>query len=133
MNTYRAEFFARCPVNDARVHYHLTIVTDKVLSVEDLNDTLDNIGPALHEDIADMLAQVAGRRLDAELQAWVHGTADLPVADLLAAMGVQSQPERAGLAASLGLAALSVCRRPRVALFSTGDELVLPGTVPPDT
>ena len=62
MNTYRAEFFARCPVNDARVHYHLTIVTDKVLSVEDLNDTLDNIGPALHEDIADMLAEYGGKQ-----------------------------------------------------------------------
>jgi len=60
-------------------------------------------GSITEADIADMLAQVAGRRLDAELQAWVHGTADLPVADLLAAIGVQSQPERAGLAASLGL------------------------------
>jgi molybdopterin molybdotransferase len=25
-----------------------------------------------------------------------------------------------------------VARRPRVALFSTGDELVMPGTVPPE-
>ena len=50
-----------------------------------------------------MLAQVAGCRLDAELQAWVHGTDELPVADLLAALGVQTKPERAGLAASLGL------------------------------
>jgi predicted metalloprotease with PDZ domain len=53
--------------------------------------------------IADMLAQVAGRRLDAELQAWVHGKAELPVAELLAALGVQGRPQRAGLAASLGL------------------------------
>jgi len=37
-----------------------------------------------------------------------------------------------GLAASLGLAQLSVLRRPRVALFSTGDELVMPGEVPPE-
>lgn len=36
-----------------------------------------------------------------------------------------------GMAASIGLAQLPVVRRPRVALFSTGDELVLPGTVPP--
>ena len=62
------------------------------------------IGGSITEaDIAEVLAQVAGRRLDAELQAWVHGTAELPVADLLAALGVQSRPERAGLAASLGL------------------------------
>jgi molybdopterin molybdotransferase len=37
-----------------------------------------------------------------------------------------------GLAASLGLAHLNVLRRPRVALFSTGDELVMPGEVPPE-
>ena len=33
--------------------------------------------------------------------------------------------------ASIGMAALSVRRRPRVALFSTGDELVMPGDVAP--
>ncbi len=37
-----------------------------------------------------------------------------------------------GMAASIGLAQVPVARRPRVALFSTGDELVLPGDVPPD-
>lgn len=37
-----------------------------------------------------------------------------------------------GLAASLGLDRVRVARRPRVALFSTGDELVMPGTVPPE-
>jgi molybdopterin molybdotransferase len=36
-----------------------------------------------------------------------------------------------GLAASIGLGELEVVRRPRVALFSTGDELVMPGAVPP--
>ncbi|WP_137733776.1 M61 family metallopeptidase, partial [Pseudaquabacterium pictum] len=60
-------------------------------------------GPITEGDIADVLADVAGRRLDAELQAWVHGTGELPVAELLTAIGVHSQPERAGLAASLGL------------------------------
>jgi predicted metalloprotease with PDZ domain len=60
-------------------------------------------GPVTEAQIADMLAQVAGRRLDAELQAWVHGTDELPVADLLAKLGVQTVRERAGLAAGLGL------------------------------
>jgi len=60
-------------------------------------------GPITEADIAEVLAQVAGRRLDAELQAWVHGTGELPVADLLATLGVRAQAERAGLAASLGL------------------------------
>jgi molybdopterin molybdotransferase len=37
-----------------------------------------------------------------------------------------------GLAASIGLATLTVAKRPRVALFSTGDELVMPGDVAPE-
>jgi len=37
-----------------------------------------------------------------------------------------------GLAASIGRDTLTVVRRPRVALFSTGDELVMPGEVPPE-
>lgn len=36
-----------------------------------------------------------------------------------------------GLAASIGCDRLVVARRPRVALFSTGDELVMPGAVAP--
>ena len=36
------------------------------------------------------------------------------------------------LAAGVGAATLAVCRRPRVALFSTGDELVMPGAVAPE-
>ncbi|HSH90081.1 MAG TPA: gephyrin-like molybdotransferase Glp [Ramlibacter sp.] len=36
-----------------------------------------------------------------------------------------------GLAASIGMDSLVVARRPRVAIFSTGDELVMPGTVAP--
>ena len=48
------------------------------------------------------------------------------------ASGQRLGPAELGLAASLGLAELEVARRPRVALFSTGDELVMPGTVPPE-
>lgn len=40
------------------------------------------------------------------------------------------QPADIGLLASLGVAEVAVCRRLRVALFSTGDELVSIGTVP---
>lgn len=40
-------------------------------------------------------------------------------------------PAALGLAASLGLSQIQVSRRPRVALFSTGDELVMPGEVAP--
>ncbi len=41
--------------------------------------------------------------------------------------GTRLTPQALGLAASVGAAELLVVRRPRVALFSTGDELVMPG------
>ncbi|HKX40173.1 MAG TPA: gephyrin-like molybdotransferase Glp [Burkholderiaceae bacterium] len=41
--------------------------------------------------------------------------------------GTRLTPQALGLAASVGAARLTVARRPRVALFSTGDELVMPG------
>ena len=45
--------------------------------------------------------------------------------------GTRLSPASLGLAASIGLAQLPVARKPRVAMFSTGDELVMPGTVAP--
>lgn len=47
------------------------------------------------------------------------------------ARGQRLGPAALGLAASVGLAQLQVACQPRVALFSTGDELVMPGTVAP--
>ncbi len=41
--------------------------------------------------------------------------------------GARLTPQALGLAASVGAAVLPVVRRPRVALFSTGDELMMPG------
>jgi molybdopterin molybdotransferase len=41
--------------------------------------------------------------------------------------GMRLTPQALGLAASVGAASLLVSRRPRVALFSTGDELAMPG------
>ncbi len=43
------------------------------------------------------------------------------------AAGMRLTPAELGLAATVGAASLAVMRRPRVALFSTGDELALPG------
>jgi len=45
--------------------------------------------------------------------------------------GERLTPASLGLAASIGMDMLQVVRRPKVALFSTGDELVMPGTVAP--
>jgi molybdopterin molybdotransferase len=41
--------------------------------------------------------------------------------------GTRMTPQAMGMAASVGAASLQVWRRPRVALFSTGDELAMPG------
>ncbi|HEX5805115.1 MAG TPA: gephyrin-like molybdotransferase Glp [Macromonas sp.] len=48
------------------------------------------------------------------------------------AAGTRLGPAELGLAASLGYAELPVTVRPRVALLSTGDELVMPGAMPPE-
>jgi molybdopterin molybdotransferase len=45
--------------------------------------------------------------------------------------GQRLGPAELGLAASVGMARLDVVRRPRLALFSTGDELVMPGQKAP--
>ncbi len=45
--------------------------------------------------------------------------------------GMRLGPASLGMAASVGMAELTVARKPRVALFSTGDELVMPGAVAP--
>jgi molybdopterin molybdotransferase len=56
---------------------------------------------------------------------------DVARGDVVLSRGQRLGPAELGMAASIGLDRLSVARRPRVALFSTGDELVMPGTVAP--
>lgn len=63
---------------------------------------------------------------------WIRRSGeDVARGDVVLRAGVRLSPAELGLAASIGLAQLPVAGRPRVALFSTGDELVMPGTVPP--
>ena len=57
---------------------------------------------------------------------------DIRQGALVLAKGDRLTPAELGLAASIGMDFLPVARRPRVALFSTGDELVMPGAVPPE-
>jgi molybdopterin molybdotransferase len=52
---------------------------------------------------------------------------DIQVGATVLSRGALLTPQAMGLAASVGRAALQVLRRPRVALFSTGDELAMPG------
>ena len=42
-------------------------------------------------------------------------------------IGTRLTPQALGLAASVGAGQLTVLRRPRIAIFSTGDELMMPG------
>jgi predicted metalloprotease with PDZ domain len=55
------------------------------------------------DEIAGALAAAGGERLGRELQAWVHGTAELPLRSLLALAGVSWHEESVPLAALLGL------------------------------
>lgn len=57
-----------------------------------------------------------------------HAGADFAAGSVLIARGEQITPARIGLAAMGGYAMLPVTRRLRVALISTGDELVAPGS-----
>ena len=50
---------------------------------------------------------------------------------LILRRGERLTPASLGLAATLGHARVTVAARPRVALFATGDELVMPGSVAP--
>ena len=61
-------------------------------------------GAAITEaDVLQALHQVAGRSMADELQAWVHGTDELPLVPLLERVGVQCKPQPATLAQRLGL------------------------------
>ena len=60
-------------------------------------------GPMTEADLRAELASLAGRSFDNELDQWVHSTAELPLAELLAAHGVAFKPEQPQLAQRLGL------------------------------
>ncbi|HSN32795.1 MAG TPA: gephyrin-like molybdotransferase Glp [Ideonella sp.] len=71
-----------------------------------------------------------GVRIDAvpEPGQWIRRRGeDVLRGDVVLGRGSRLTPQALGLAASVGAADLPVMRRPRVALFSTGDELVMPG------
>jgi molybdopterin molybdotransferase len=64
---------------------------------------------------------------------WIRRSGeDITRGSTVLARGERLGPAAQGLAASIGRDRLQVARRPRVALFSTGDELVMPGQVAPE-
>ena len=52
---------------------------------------------------------------------------DVRQGSVVLAAGSRLTPQSLGMAASVGVGSLAVAARPRVALFSTGDELAMPG------
>jgi molybdopterin molybdotransferase len=66
----------------------------------------------------------------AEVGCWIRRQGeDVRLGAAVLQAGQRLSPQALGLAASVGAAELTVWRRPRVALFSTGDELQMPGEV----
>jgi molybdopterin molybdotransferase len=64
---------------------------------------------------------------------WIRRSGeDVTRGAVILAKGERLGPASVGLAASIGLSHVPVVRRPKVALFSTGDELVMPGELPPE-
>ena len=89
----------------------------------------------MQEDCEALAGQDAGQvQINAVPQPgqWVRRAGeDITRGAVVLQAGTRLTPAELGLAASIGLAQLPVARRPRVALFSTGDELVMPGAVAP--
>ncbi len=60
--------------------------------------------------------------------AWIRRAGfDVARGGTVLSAGHRLRPQDCGLAASIGMAELTAVRRPRVAVFFTGDELVMPG------
>ena len=67
-----------------------------------------------------------------QLGQWIRRAGeDVAKGAVVLAKGERLDPASLGLAASIGMDRLPVSRKPRVVLFSTGDELVMPGDVAP--
>ncbi len=60
-------------------------------------------GPMTEADLRAVLQKLGHRSFDSEIDAWVHSTAELPLAELLAAHGVLLKAERPQLAQRIGM------------------------------
>jgi molybdopterin molybdotransferase len=59
---------------------------------------------------------------------WIRRTGeDIKAGNAILAAGTRLRAQELGLAASVGLASVPVLRKPRIAVFFTGDELAMPG------
>ncbi len=60
-------------------------------------------GPMTEADFAAVMAELGGRSFEHEIADWVHGTAELPLKNLLESQGVKVHEEPSQLAQTLGL------------------------------
>jgi predicted metalloprotease with PDZ domain len=91
----------------------VALCLDLSLRQEGQGHTLDDVmrglykrckgGPMQEQDLLDELQAQTGRSWQAEITAWVHATAELPVAPLLKGQGVQIHVETGNFADRLGL------------------------------
>ncbi|HVK94087.1 MAG TPA: gephyrin-like molybdotransferase Glp [Noviherbaspirillum sp.] len=59
---------------------------------------------------------------------WIRRSGeDIKAGSVILDAGIRLRSQELGLAASVGLASLPVVRKPRIAVFFTGDELAMPG------
>jgi predicted metalloprotease with PDZ domain len=86
--------------------FDLTLRSERRGSLDDVMRRLwstSDGGPVDEADIAAALEAIGGRSCAAELAAWVHGTGELPLAELLPRFGVSVERQPATLAQRLGV------------------------------
>ena len=99
---------------------------DAVVPQEECDDLSQGVG-----DGVSGAAQIRINATPAPGQ-WIRRAGeDVRSGQVVLSNGERLTPAALGLAASIGMERLQVSARPRVALFSTGDELVMPGDVAP--
>jgi putative molybdopterin biosynthesis protein len=83
-----------------------------------------------HTDLVESVAEPAieVRRAAAPGQFVSYAGSDIARGEMLLRRGVRIGSRETGMLAACGIAEVEVVRRPRVAVLSTGDELVSPGT-----
>ncbi len=80
-----------------------------------------------HADVEDNLNQVVVRRAVASGFGVTFAGADIAAGEMVARAGQVLTSRETGVLAAIGIASVPVYRRPRVAVISTGDEIIPPG------
>ncbi|WP_213957365.1 peptidase M61 [Variovorax sp. dw_954] len=86
--------------------FDLTLRREGNGSLDDVMRLLWNVsagGPITEADFASALLAIGGRTFDEEMAAWVHGTDELPLSELLRAHGVAALDDPSQRAQELGL------------------------------